>query len=373
MRQTRPRPTAAPVRPDPRAPLAVRGRRVRLGLLAIATATAASMVAASALAGPIFPAGAQLSALFEGGSFTEGVAAGHDGNIYFLDVTPTARSAGLLGLIMKFDPRSGATTVFRSPSGGASGMKFDSEGRMVLALGADYGARALIRTDLATGKSELLAGLYQGKPFNSLNDVAIAPDGSMYVTDPRYLGHEALEQPVYGVYRIDADKSVSLVVADVQKPNGVALSPDGKTLYVSEHNIVGNDLASMPGAVLLKYGPMRVLAFALDSQRRAGPARVLIDYGDKDGPDGLLTDAAGNLYVAERRDPNFGIGVFGADGTRLDFIRTPGKPTNLGFGRGPAAGKLYITAGTGLYSIDTTQRGWHSAALPRSHDPKGTP
>ena len=323
--------------------------------LLVVTVALASVQSA---AGQVFPEGAKLEPLYEQGNFTEGVAAGHDGNIYFLDMTPTALTGGTLGYVMKFDPRSRATTVFRSPSGGANGMKFDREGRMVLALGADYGGRAVIRTDLASGKTELVAGLFGGKPFNSLNDIAIDKAGRMYVTDPRYIGHEPVEQPVYGVYRIDRDKSVTLILADVQKPNGVAISPDGRTLYVGEHHIAGNDIVSLPKESPLKYGPMRLLAYPLDDQSRAGPMRVMVDYGSQDGPDGMLTDEAGHVYVAERKEPGFGVAVYQPDGTRLDFVATPAKPTNVGFGRGGDSGRLYITAGKGLYSIVTSQRGW---------------
>jgi gluconolactonase len=325
-------------------------------------AAAALLAAVTATAGPVFPEAAKLQTLYEGGSFTEGVAAGPDGNVYFVDVTPTAMSGGVMGYVMKFDPRSGKTSVFRSPSASANGMKFDREGRMVVALGADFGGRALIRTDLATARTELVAGLYNGKPFNSLNDVAIDKAGRMYVTDPRYIGHEPIEQPVWGVYRIDPDGKVTLLLADVQKPNGVAVSPDGRRLYVAEHFIAGQDIVSLPKGTGLTYGPMRVLGYDLDEQGRPGKAQVLVDYGNNDGPDGLLTDAAGNLYVAERRDPGFGIGVYRPDGGRIDLMPTPAKPTNLAFGRGANVGTLYITAGKGLYRVDTTQRGWDAIA-----------
>lgn len=325
-------------------------------------AIAISFASAAAFAGPVFPDKAQPELLYDRGFFTEGVAAGHDGKIYFIDMTPTALTGGLLGYIMKYDPRSKETTVFRSPNNGANGMKFDRQGRMVLALGADFGARAVIRTDLQSSKTELVAGLYDGKPFNSLNDLAIDKAGRIYVTDPRYIGHESIEQPFYGVYRIDPDGKVTLLVSDVQKPNGVAISPDGKRLYVAEHNIAGNDVVNLPKDASLKYGPMRVLAFDLNAQGKPGKPQVLVDYGNNDGPDGLLTDESGNVYVAERKEPGFGIGVYRPNGSRLDFIATPAKPTNIGFGRGRDASTLYITAGKGLYRVSTLQRGWDAAS-----------
>jgi gluconolactonase len=104
--------------------------------------------------------------------------------------------------------------------------------------------------------------------------------------------------------------------------------------------------------------PCERSGYDLDEQGRPGKAQVLVDYGNNDGPDGLLTDAAGNVYVAERKEPGFGIGVYRPDGAPLDFIATPFKPTNLAFGRGLDAQTLYITAGKGLYRVTTSQRGW---------------
>jgi len=149
----------------------------------------------------LVPSGAKLDRIFDGGCMlTEGVAAGHDGMIYFSDITFTAfckdpsgkfRQAGN---IWKYDPKSGQTSIFRSPSGMSNGIKFDRDGNMIAALGADFGGRMLIKTDMSTGKSYILAGLYDGKPFNALNDVTIDDKGRMYFTDPRYLGHEPIFQ-----------------------------------------------------------------------------------------------------------------------------------------------------------------------------------
>ena len=185
---------------------------------------------------PIIAPGAELKELFNDAHFTEGPTVAPDGTVYFSDITFTYETDMQAGHIMRYNPETGETTVFRSPSGMSNGMEFDAQGRLVIAEGADFGGRRITRTDMETGKSEIIAGLYNGKPFNSPNDLTIDEQGRIYFTDPRYAGHEPVEQPIFGVYRIDPDGSVHLVVTDGGKPNGVAVSPDQKTLYVISHD-----------------------------------------------------------------------------------------------------------------------------------------
>ncbi len=167
---------------------------------------------------------AKLEKLFDGAHFTEGPAVSFDGMVYFSDITFTYESGMQAGHIWKFNPNTGETTVYRSPSGMSNGIKFDAQGRMIVAEGADYGGRRVTRTDMATGKSEIIAGLYEGRPFNAPNDITIDEKGRIYFSDPRYLGHEPVDQPVMGVYRIDPDGSIHLNITDAGKPNGVAVS-----------------------------------------------------------------------------------------------------------------------------------------------------
>lgn len=361
------------------APLPSLSRRVRrfvvrgavLGVVAAAGsgrlhAQPVARPADAAPQGRILAPGAVVERLFAGGTFTEGVAVAPDEAVYFCDAPPSARG-GSLGHIWRYDPRTGQTAIYRSPSGQANGMKFDGEGRMVVVQGADYGGRAVVRTDLATGKSTLVAGGYRGRPFNSLNDLAVDRRGRLYVTDPRYVGHEAVEQPVFGVYRIDpGSDSVHLVIADV-KPNGVAVAPDGRTLYVAEHFIGTTNIPAMPAGARPVYGPMRVLAFDLSPAGGVTPAalagrRAIADFGAEDGPDGMVTDAAGNVYVAARAAPRFGVRVYSPQGTELAYIPTPEVPTNVAFGRGAERRTLYITAGASLYRVRTVAEGWHPGA-----------
>ena len=126
---------------------------------------------------------------------------------------------------------NGETSIFRSPSGMSNGIKFDREGNMIAALGADYGGRMLVKTEMKTGKTYILSGLYNGRPYNALNDVTIDEKGRIYFSDPRYLGHEAIYQDGYAVYRLDTDGTVTRVATDCGKCNGVLISPDQKTLY----------------------------------------------------------------------------------------------------------------------------------------------
>ena len=141
---------------------------------------------ASFQAGPIFPADAKLESVFSGGFFLEGPAAADDGTIYFSDITITAQTGGQAGHVWRFDPRTGKTALFRSPSGMNNGNRFDADGSLVSALGADFGCRCVIRTDMTTGKSSILAGLFNGRPLNSPNDLVIDRQRRIYFTDPRY-------------------------------------------------------------------------------------------------------------------------------------------------------------------------------------------
>ncbi len=203
-----------------------------LGLILLAA------LAGTASAQAIVPPDAKLEKIFDGGLvLTEGVAVAPDGMVYFSDITFThvAREKKLpleAGHIWKYNPKTGKTTIFRSPSGMSNGIKFDAEGNMIVAEGADFGGRRVIKTDMKTGKSYILAALFEGRPFNSPNDITIDEKGRIYFCDPRYLGHEPIEQPVQAVYRVDPDGTVTRIITDAGKPNGVCVAPDQKTLYV---------------------------------------------------------------------------------------------------------------------------------------------
>src|SRR5215831_180117 len=196
------------------------------------------LAAPASAADPIFPPDAKLEKLFDGGLvLTEGVSVAPDGMVYFSDITFTHVSRAEkkpieAGHIWKFDPTTKKATIFRSPSGMSNGLKFDAEGNLLAAEGADCGGRRVTRTDMKTGKSYIIADLFEGKPLNSPNDITIDEKGRIYFSDPRYLGHEPIDQAIQAVYRIDPDGSITRIITDAGKPNGVAVSPDQKTLYV---------------------------------------------------------------------------------------------------------------------------------------------
>ena len=313
---------------------------------------------AAQLAAQMFAPGAKLEKLYTGGHLTEGAAVAPDGTVYFSDITFTKETNMQAGNILRFDPRTGKTAVYRSPSGMSNGIKFDARGQMIVAEGADFGGRRITRTDLATGKSAIVAALFEGKPFNSPNDVAIDLQGRIYFSDPRYLGHEPIEQPVMAVYRIDPNGKVSRIITDANKPNGVAISPDQKTLYVvtNDDGLLGFD--QLPKGVPSRKGRMELVAYNLKPDGSATFRKMLVNYSPEDGPDGLTCDAEGNIYAAVRNEKRFGISVYSPEGKELSYLATPERPTNVGFGRGKEAKTLYITAGKGLYRIKLNREGY---------------
>jgi gluconolactonase len=290
----------------------------------------------------------KLEVLFEGGFFTEGPAMGPDGLLYFSDITFTAGSGMQAGHIWRHDHRSGTTEIFRSPSGMSNGLMFDQGGRLIAALGADFGGRAVVRTDMETGRSEILAGLYEGRSLNAPNDVALDEQGRIYFTDPRYVGHEPVEQPVMGVYRIDVDGSVTRIIDEAGRPNGILVSPDQMTLYVAS--------IEPPAWAGLNV----LLAYDLGPDGSVSNGRVLIDFRPDMGSDGMAIDVEGNLYLT-RPAAEPGVYVYSRAGEELAFLRTPAPPTNAAFGRGEYSTTLFITAGGSVYSVRTTAEGYQAA------------
>lgn len=323
---------------------------------------------------PIVPAGAKVEKLFESHVLTEGVSVAPDGMVYFSEITFSnvsrdAQGTIEAGHIWKFDPATGKTSIFRSPSGMSNGIKFDAEGRMVVAEGADYGGRRVTRTDMTTGKTRIIAAMFEGRPLNSPNDITIDLQGRIYFSDPRYLGFEGIDQPVQAVYRIDTDGSLHRIITDAGKPNGVCISPDQKTLYVVSNDNGGTsiDRLAAPGAgankvsVPLKKGAMTLMAYDLAADGTAKFRKTLVDYSPFDGPDGLVCDKDGNLYVAVRAENRPGICVYSPEGKELAYIPTE-VPTNVGFGRGADKNLLYITAGSSLYRIRLNREGYQLPA-----------
>ncbi len=326
---------------------------------------------AQSSADPIVPPNAKLEKIFESRVLTEGVSAGHDGFIYFSEITFSHvarddKGAIEAGHIWRFDPSTMKTSIFRSPSGMSNGIKFDAKGNMIVAEGADFGGRRVTRTDMKTGKTHIIAAMYEGRPLNSPNDITIDEKGRIYFSDPRYLGHEPIDQPLVGVYRIDTDGSLHRIISDAGKANGVCVSPDQKTLYVvsNENGATAIDRlhradASQPDKVTtpLRKGLMALLAYDLSPEGSATFRKVLVDYSPFDGPDGLVCDKDGNLYVAVRAENRHGICVYSPDGKELAFIETE-VPTNVGFGRGKDSNLLYITAGASLFRIRLNRQGY---------------
>lgn len=301
------------------------------------------------------------------GGLTEGPAVAPDGSIYFTDI-PVGEDAGQ---ILRFDPVTRQTAAFSIDSGKANGLIFDREGRLVACEGSDIGGRRVSRWNVKTGERETLADKFQGKKFNAPNDVCLDAQGRIYFTDPRYLGDEPRELEQRAVYRIDLDGKVSEVTREVAKPNGIAISPDGKTLYLADHDN-GTDKID-PTAPKPKLGPMKIYAFALGADGAvSGPRRTLVDFGDQPGCDGMCVDAGGRVYITARSPKRPGILVIDPAGKEVAFIptgpanqaadgKTPlvGLPSNVEFGIGDEAHVLYVTIDVSLFRIPLKVKGFH--------------
>jgi gluconolactonase len=252
-------------------------------------------------------------------SFTEGPLWTREGVMLFSDV-PTDR-------IMKFTPGEG-NSVFREKSNGANGNAMDDKGRIYT---CESRTRRVVRTDKKG--LEVVAEKWEGKRLNAPNDIVISRNGHVYFTDPAF-GTQAdtRELDFYGVYHITPKGELNLVAKPAGRPNGIALSPNGKVLYV-----VNSD-------------ERNVRAYDLDKNGVPGNERIFIK--DIAGiPDGLKTDEKGNLYIAARH-----LEIYGGDGKFLKEIEIPEKPSNVAFGDADLQG-LYVTARTSVYRIRLDVKG----------------
>lgn len=303
---------------------------------------------------------------------TEGPAAGPDGSIYFTDM-PFGEDQGM---ILKFDPRSKGVTVFTDRAGKSNGLAFLADGSMVSCDGADGGGRRLIWWDLATGQGKTLVEKVSDKRFNSPNDLCVDVRGNIYFTDPRYGGTEPRELDREAVYRLGPDGKVIEITREVEKPNGIVLSPDQRTLYVGDHNNGGNRLK--PTDPEPKRGAMKVYAFPLNTEGLVeGPRRTLVDFGKENGCDGMTVDAQGNIYLSCRSLARPGIKVIDHAGRELAFLETgphnqkglfedwKGIPSNVEFGVGEDAHSLYVTIDKSLYRIEVKPVGFHPHRQPK--------
>lgn len=283
--------------------------------------------------------------------FLEGPAWHPSGDLYFSDIT------GNRILRMTAD---GAVTTFRTDSGRTNGNTFDAQGRLISCEGAEFGPggrRRVVRTNLATGQVEVLTERFEGKRYNAPNDVCVDHHGRIWFTDPYYsTDRDSLELDCEGVYRIDGHE-VRRVVSQprIGRPNGLAITPDAKTLYVVDsHTIEG--------------GNRKIWAFDVSPQGQVGDQRLVFDFGRGRGGDGMRLDRQGNLWVAagvlKPRGPHetgevaTGVYVISPAGKLLGRIPIPEDTlTNLTFG-GPDFKTLYITAGKTLFKLPVNVPGY---------------
>jgi gluconolactonase len=300
----------------------------------------------------VVPAGAKLEMLWGEGEFTEGPAMAPDGSIFFSDIGET---------IYRYDPATKQTAIFRRPSGRANGLMFNQQGDLIACEGANTGGnrRISITSGIEGGKDgtvRTLAERYDGKRFNSPNDLAIDIRGRIYFSDPRYVGNEARELDFEAVYLVAIDGTVSIATREISKPNGIILSPDGKTAYVSDNNPMGN---------------RHLAAFDVKADGLLANKRVLYDFGSGRGVDGMTIDTRGNVFATAGTGDKAGVYVFDPDGKQLAMIPTPGDPTNCVFGGDDHRSTLYVTCGNsremgtkyGLYAITLNTVGHHVVRL----------
>ena len=293
----------------------------------------------------LVPRDAVMEKLADGYAWVEGPAWNRNGGyLLFSDIPNNS--------VFKWQDGKGVS-LFLKPSGytgkapfagrepGSNGLTFDADGRLVL---CEHGNRRIARLE-EDGTRTTLADRYKGKRLNSPNDLAFKSNGDLYFTDPPFGLPQAFDDPhkeldFSGVYRLAINGELTLLTREIRAPNGIAFSPDEKTLYLTD---VDPDRPAWRAYDVKEDGTIANGRVFFDAKTWKKP-----NYG---GPDGLTVDREGNLFAAR---PG-GINVFAPDGTLLGSIETGIATSNVTWGNDGSV--LYITANTAIYRIRLRTKG----------------
>lgn len=305
-------------------PTAIRNEFLPAILLAVACASLApGHLAAES---PVIAPGATVQKLADGFSFTEGPTSDAAGNVYFTD-QPNNR-------ILKWSV-DGKLTTFLQPAGRANGMCFDRQGQLIACADEDNQLWSIS----PDGKVTVLVRDYDGKRLNGPNDVWVGPDNGLWFTDPFYKRawwkHTEPEQDGQHVYYLSPDRKRLIRVADdLEQPNGIIGTADGKTLYVAD------------------IRARKTYRYDIQPDGTLANKTLFCELGS----DGMTIDAENNLYLTGR-----GVTVFDKNGKKIEHIAIDEPWTaNVCFG-GPDRKTLFITASRGLYSIQLRVKGMDPA------------
>jgi gluconolactonase len=299
----------------------------RSTLIGVAIAGVIALAVPAAAFDDLRTPGAKVEKLAGDFSFTEGPTADAAGNVFFTD-QPNDR-------ILKWSV-DGKLSTFLKPAGRSNGMSFDRRGNLIACADEKNELWSIARD----GKVTVIWKEYQGKKLNGPNDVWVHPGGSLYFTDPFYKrpwwSHETMPQDGQHVYRLSADrKQVTRVTNDLEQPNGITGTPDGKTLYVAD----------------IKAG--KTYAYDIRPDGSLAGKRLHCAMGS----DGMTLDEEGHLYLTGKG----GVHVFDKAGKEVQVLDVPEDWTaNVSFGAADHR-TLFITASTGLYAVRLRVEGANAA------------
>ena len=288
-------------------------KKFALPILGFAMLSCTVVIAQVSDAGIIVP-GANPEKVAGGFTFTEGVASDAKGDVYFSDI-PASR--------IHFYDNTDQGKIFLENSNRANGLHVDQNGNIIACEGAEGGRLVQITS---RGSITVIADGYDGKSFNSPNDLWESPKGGYYMTDPRYgRSRDNLPQDGEHVYYITGEgKSVVRVTDDLVRPNGVTGTEDGSMLYVADQ------------------GAGKTYRYTILEDGTLSGKQLFAD----EGSDGMTIDSQGNVYLT-----NSAVKVYNPVGRLIETIEVPESPTNVSFG-GKDGKTLYITARTSVYKLE---------------------